>query len=211
MQWKPKLLLLVFFGLLAACGNNQGEQIYKSWEKAAETEKNVSSFQNPRGVKENMEFDLFKIMSSKKTIEEISPLSEKAIASAEERRDLLEQERSIRFEAYGQFQEALPEKNNLNESIKAPAEEAVELMEKRYYTYEELIDIYNRSIDKDIDLYRLLSQESLSAAELEDHQNAVNDFYNEIEELNETFNRQTEKFNDAKLEFYSAAGIELHH
>jgi hypothetical protein len=206
-----KTLFLVFLGLLAACGNNQGEKIYESWETAADKEKNISSFQESRTANESLEFDLFKSMSSKKTVEEINPLSEKAIASAEERKTLLHKERSMRREAYDQFQESLPENNNLEESIKASAEEAIELMEKRYNTYEKMIELYLDSIDKDVVLYQLLTEKSFSQEELEDNLRGVNSLYDEIDELNENFNHLTEEFNKAKLEFYSAAGLKIEH
>ncbi|WP_280770766.1 YkyA family protein [Salipaludibacillus daqingensis] len=187
---------------------NSSEMIYDYLEESVQKEIEIEDKQGPLTEAETNEMEWYGEMLALSNIEDIEPLVDEAIASADERKSLVEEEQLIMEQSFSIFQEAEAFTEDINdEDAKNYADEFVIIMNNRYDTYEELYDTYLQSIEEDILLYEMVKDEEVELEELQEQHEMVNEMYNEISELNEQFNQLTAEFNDTKLAFYNEAGV----
>lgn len=194
----------------ACSGEESSEQVYENWEEAVQIESEIESVQGPLAENEQQESTLYSEMLSLSEMEEIEPLSEEAVNSAEERRELMEEEKSIVDEAYEQFTDSTGYIEDIEEEAEREAAESViASMDERYEAYNALHDQYMDSIDNDIELYEMIASEEVEVEELQAQHENVNESYEQISELNAEFNEKTNEFNDAKMDYYNEADLNV--
>lgn len=202
--------LLMLFVFTACNGENASEQIYEEWEEAVQIELEIESIQDPLAENEQTESELYTDMLELSEVDEIEPLSQEAVASAEERRELMEEEKSIVDEAYEQFETGTDHIENIEEEEeRQTAEEVVSTMDERYEAYNALHEQYVTSIDNDIELYEMIANEQVEVDELQEQHEVVNEAYEAISELNAEFNQKTDEFNEDKMNFYNTADLNV--
>ncbi|WP_181186241.1 YkyA family protein [Alkalicoccus urumqiensis] len=200
----------LFVTLLAGCsGENAAQNVFDEWEEAVAAEQDAEEVQQPLSEQETQETELYNEMLEISEVEDIAPLSEEAVSSAEERRSLMDQEREIIQSSYEQFQEAEDAVAELDEELQSSAESVQNAMDERFSAYETLYEQYIASIDEDQRLYQMVADEEVEVEELQAQHEAVNASYDEVENANETFNEATETFNQEKLSFYEEAELNV--
>lgn len=202
------VLSLVIF---TACnGEDASEQVFENWEEAVQIESDIQSIQGPLAENEEQESTLYSEMLSLSELEDIQPLSEEAVNSAEERRELMEEEKAIVDDAYEQFTDSSGYIEDIeDEAEREAAETVVDTMDERYEAYNALHDQYTNSIDNDIELYEMIASDEVEVEELQEQHETVNESYEQISELNTAFNEKTNEFNEAKMNYYSEADLNV--
>lgn len=197
-------------GLLTGCNDeNHAEYMYDHMEESVSIEMDMADIQEPLQSMEQEELSMYEEMLEISEIEEIEPIAENAIASAEERRSMMEEEQDIMERSYEEFNEARDYIDDLEEEVVPYAEDAVSAMDIRYEHYQELHEAYLASIELDIELYNMMKDEDVEIESLEEQHDSVNEAYEEISSLNDTFNELTRDYNDTKMDFYEAAGLNV--
>ncbi|MDG5789488.1 YkyA family protein [Evansella sp. AB-P1] len=212
-----KKLFMLFFvvlliPILAGCEeeDNPVEFMYEHLEEAVSIERAVGEKQDPLTEAEDNELQWYTEMSETSDMEEIEYLAQQAIQSAEDRRELMEEEKEIIDEAFEEFQLAKPFIDDIeDESLQNNANSMVSIMEDRYEVYQELYEHYIETIDMDIELYTMYFQEDLAFEELQQQHDLVNEAYQRINELNQEFNEYTANFNESKRDFYDLAELDV--
>jgi predicted patatin/cPLA2 family phospholipase len=113
-------------------------------------------------------------------------------------------------ESKKKFREAVKLIESLDEEkYKKEAESLIELMNKRYDSYDKLHDHYEKAVRLDRELYEMFKKEEITLEELEKQIANINATYEQILKANEEFNNLTKQYNDAKVAFYKKAGLEV--
>ncbi|PYZ97826.1 hypothetical protein CR205_04320 [Alteribacter lacisalsi] len=196
--------------LLTGCfGSNAAMDMHEHLENAVEKEQVFQEQQSPLTEAETREHELYSEMLEMTEVEDIEPLSEEAVESAEERRSIIEIEKESIDDAYNEFQEVTGYLDDLEEEARPAAEDMIAAMDARYEAYQDLYDEYMETIDLDIELYNMITQEELTREELQDQHDLVNDAYSRVNSLNSEFNKRTQEYNEAKRTFYQEADLNV--
>lgn len=197
--------------ILVACfGEQPAELMYDHLEESVQIEKEIEAKQDPLMNAEKKEVDLYEEMLTLSSIEEIKSLADEAISSAEERREIMDEEKSLIEESYATFLQIEPYIEDINEDdIEQAANELVETMDERYDSYQKLYEEYMKSIDQDIRLYEMVKNEEVEVEELQEQHDVANEGYNKITQFNEQFNQLTNDYNDAKINFYEVSELDV--
>ncbi|MBM7837496.1 hypothetical protein JOC54_000727 [Alkalihalobacillus xiaoxiensis] len=211
-----KSLLTVFACstlLLTACGQTATETIYDHLEEAAEIEnEGFNEQQQPLIDAEEKEAELYQqiVELDMDSFDEIVSLSDEALASVEERRELIASEKESIEDGYSEFEKAVSNFEELEEEeLTNRANEMQEAMDNRYESYQALYTVYERSLDLDQQLYDMLKDEELDVDTLTAHIEETNGVYQERDEATNQFNEYTDAYNDAKEAFYEASDLEV--
>jgi soluble cytochrome b562 len=184
--------------------------MYEKLEKAVQIENEMASLQGPLVEAEEKELQLYDDMVGLSALEEIEPLSQEAIESAESRRTMMEEEKALFDEAFQIFQEAEQYAEELEEDeAKKAARTLIDIQHDRESVYEELYSEYVSSIDKDIKRFEMIAIEETVSDEQEKQQEKVNENYARITELSDQFNTLLNDYNEAKVAFYESAGFNV--
>lgn len=198
--------------ILSACANDQpAELMFEHLEESVQIEQEIDAKQGPLTEAEQNEVELYEEMLSLSSVEEIEPLADEAIESAETRKEIMEEELELIEESYSIFQEAEQHVESIDEEEeeRALGEELVEVMGERYEIYLQLHEEYMTSIDEDIQLYNMAKDEEVEFEELEAQHEAVNESYSRVTDLNGQFNELTNAYNDAKVAFYEESDLNV--
>ncbi|WP_069365319.1 YkyA family protein [Salisediminibacterium beveridgei] len=197
-------------GILTGCNDeNHAEYMYDHMEESVAIEMEMADIQEPLQSMEQEELAMYEEMLEISEIEEIEPIADQAIASAEERRSMMDQEMDIMERSYAEFNEARDYIDELDEEVVPYAEDAMSAMDDRYDHYQQLHEAYLSSVEMDIELYNMMKDEDVEIETLEEQHDSVNESYEEISSLNDTFNELTRDYNDEKMNFYEAAGLNV--
>lgn len=189
---------------LSACsGASTEEQLNEILETTFEEEAEYRDVQSELQSREQNEQEIFEsIMAlTKEQQAEVEEKSQEAVASADERLDLLETERES-------MQSAAEEFTGIDELIEETEEEAVksdlqalkERMDERFAKHGEFTDAYQTLIEHQKELYAMVAEEDMDLATLQDKTNEVNEQNELVQEAVTAFNEQTEQFNELKNE-----------
>ncbi|WP_416151099.1 YkyA family protein [Salipaludibacillus sp. HK11] len=210
-----KIYLFVLFAAMmvvyTACfGEQPAELMYDHLEESVQIENEIEGKQDPLTNAEQEEVNLYEEMLTLSSVEEIEPLADQAIESADTRRELMEEEKELIEESYLIFQEAEQYVDDIDdEDVLQAANSVVETMNERYDVYMQLHEAYTHSIDLDILLYEMAKDEEVEVDELQEQHDTVNEAYSEISQLNDQFNQLTNDYNDAKVNFYETAELNV--
>ncbi|MBM7659536.1 DNA repair exonuclease SbcCD ATPase subunit [Bacillus mesophilus] len=211
-----RIITISIFLIMFLTGCNSGpqpeEQIYVHLEQAVKLETEFEEQQEPMTNLEQKEKELYNqiIDLGLKELEQIKKLSGEAIQIVDNRKELLDQE----YESIKQSKSEFDKINDLvtqieDEELKGESDELIQTMEERYQAYEELYTAYSTSIALDKELYEMFQMEDLTLEALEEKINEINKSYEQVIQLNESFNTITKNYNNQKKSFYEAAGLEV--
>nr|WP_253288910.1 YkyA family protein [Amphibacillus sp. MSJ-3] len=199
--------------MLGACsGESTQEKIHQHMEESVKLEDDFVAQQQPLSELEQEEQALYQEISdlSIDEFEKINELAEKAIESIETRRDHIQTELASIEASKEEFDQVSPLIEELeDEALQTTALEVVELMEERYNSFLALHDVYDASLDLDVELYQLLMKEDLEEPEFTEQIEKVNAQYEKIIDTNLDFNEATDAFNQKKREFYEQSDLNV--
>jgi hypothetical protein len=215
-QRKFSLVFLFFFAtlILSGCLNGQtpAEEIFEKLEEVVQIEKTFEEQQQPLVELEKKEKELYQsiIELNMQEYDEVVRLADEAIAITEKRKEHIDKERESMQESKAAFETVPDIIKQIDESdLKEQATELYDLMQDRYNIHEELYNAYSEGLVNDTKLYNLLKDEELTIDQLGEQIKIVNAAYEKVIDSNNRFNEVTEQYNQKKLDFYEAAGLEI--
>ncbi|WP_176215212.1 YkyA family protein [Cytobacillus gottheilii] len=186
--------------------------MYTVLENVVEAEKEFEEQQTPLVQLEKQEQELYDqiIALSMKEFEEIQSLSDEALSSAAQREEHMEAEKQSIDASKEEFQK-IPEiiDEIEEEELKSEAQQLYDTMMERYDLHDTLYAQYSEALNNDKKLYELFKTEDLTLDQLEEQITMINESYEQVLQTNEDFNEKTANYNDIKLSFYQAAGLEV--
>ncbi|MGN8645165.1 YkyA family protein [Gracilibacillus sp. HCP3S3_G5_1] len=210
---KKLFLIGVLLGMvLVGCsGESVANEMYNHLEETVELERPFVEQQEPFTALEKEEQELYNqiIELTADEMEEITSLSEQAISTIEDRKELLQTELESMKVAEEEFSQVKEYVDDLDEEPKEVALEMIETMEQRYEAYQHLNDAYIVSLDEDRMLYELFMDQELTEEDLRDQIDNVNQSYDNVMAINTEFNQLTDDYNQLKEEFYRAADLNV--
>ena len=210
---RTSLLLVGIVALLSACsGESVEEKIHTHLEEAVILEEGFKSQQSEITALEKQEQEIYSqiIDLGMDDLDEITKLSQDALAIIDEREEELNIEKESITNAQEEFQsiEELIEGIE-EEAVKTKGEEMFQTMMSRYAAYEELYAAYTESLGFEKELYTMLQDEELEQGVLNEHIAKINESYETILAANDQFNEHTIAYNELKKEFYEAADMNV--
>ncbi len=112
-------------------------------------------------------------------------------------------------EAEQEFSQVKDYVDDLEEEPKEIATDMIQTMEERYNAYDQLNEAYLASLEQDKVLYELFMDEKLTEEDLRAQIDTVNNSYDKVTEINNTFNDLTDQYNQLKEEFYQSAELNV--
>lgn len=210
------ILLFLFVGsvLLTGCQGQSStvDEMYTVLENVVELEQEFEQQQDPLVELEREEKEIYSqiITLGMKEFDQIVSLSNEALTIVEKRQEHMQKEEDSIQASRKEFEKFKPLIDELeDEELKKKANELNDTMLERYKTHDGLYKNYTQGLTFDKELYQMFQQEDLSIDQLEEQIAKINDTYKVVLESNETFNNHTKKYNETKLQFYKAAGIEV--
>ncbi|SHM88404.1 YkyA family protein [Gracilibacillus kekensis] len=209
-----KLLFIAFLltlFLVGCSGETVANDMYNHLEETVEIEKTFVEQQEPFMELEQEEQDLYNqiIELSADEMDKITSLSEKAITTIDERKELLQTELESMEAAEQEFSQVNDYVEDLEEDPKSIASDMIQTMEERYNTYGQLNEAYHASLDQDKVLYELFMDEELTEEDLRSQIETVNNSYDKVTEINNKFNELTDQYNQLKEDFYQSVELNV--
>jgi hypothetical protein len=208
------ILFITLAAFLAGCMNrpDPAEQLYEKLEKIVEIEQQFEEQQEPLVKLEQEEKELYArlIELNMDQHDEIVELADEAIVIADKRKEHIDKEKQSIKESREEFSGVEEIAGNLEDpELKTQASQLQQLMMERYSIHDELYKSYTEGLSYDKDLYQLLKDKDLTIETLEEQIKKVNAAYDEVLAANDRFNEKTDQYNEAKLSFYKAAGLNV--
>ncbi|UOQ48007.1 YkyA family protein [Gracilibacillus caseinilyticus] len=202
--------LLVLF-IVGCSGDSVANDMYEHLEQTVELEQPFAEQQEPFSALEQEEQDLYNqiIELSADEMDKITSLSDEAIATIKERKELLQTELDSMNKAEEEFTKVKEYVEDLDEESKQVAQELVDTMEQRYEAYQQLHDAYMDSLEQDQKLYELFKKEDLKEEDLRNQIETVNQSYDKVMEYNDNFNELTDTYNQLKQDFYDSVELNV--
>lgn len=213
-MFKLSFVLTCLVFLLMGCtgGPSPEEQIYETLEKVVSVEKDFEEQQDPLVELEKKEKELYdKILTlGMKEFDQIVSLSNDALTIVADREKRINNEHESIKASKKEFQKIDSYISEIKEeSVKEEANALISLMNQRYDSYEELYNSYNESILYDRELYEMFKNKDLKRDELDAQIKKINETYTKVTSANDTFNKLTDQYNNAKVSLYKNAGLEV--
>jgi hypothetical protein len=204
----------LFLLIIAGCNNGPTpeEEIYTVLEEVVKLEDTFKEQQNPLVELEQKEKELYDeiISLSMKEFDKIVTLSTEAQTVVEERKERIDSEYESIKESKAKFDTVIQAVEKLeNEALKQDAMNLIDIMNNRYTSYDDLYESYNEAVLYDKELYELFQDEELDIEDLQAQIDMINNSYDKVIAANEKFNEYTENYNQAKINFYENAGLDV--
>lgn len=203
-------MLLLIPIILNGCIGKPEEKIYKKLEDVVKLEEVFKNEQKPLVKLEQQEKKLYDQMieSGYKEHDKIIKLADKAIELSEKRKEHLNTERGSIVAAEKNFKTVEKQIEKLNKpSLKKEGQELYSIMMERYKVHERLYDKYRTAIRKDQNLYAVFKDKHATLEQIQTKIDDTNRVYQQVYELNNQFNKLTERYNKMKIKFYEDAGL----
>lgn len=207
------IMVIAIFVILSGCTeqkNTAVDDMYSMLENTVLKEKVFEEQQEPLVTLEKKEKDIYDqiIRLGMKEYDQIVKLSDEALLSVAQRKELMDKETGSMKESEKEFQKV----EHLQVKIEDPelrkvTGELSEIMMKRYKVHEELYKEYTEALENDKKLYEMFKDKNLPLADLEEQVKKLNQIYKNISVINDHFNQLTEQYNDKKMSFYKQAGL----
>ncbi|WP_236719709.1 YkyA family protein [Neobacillus mesonae] len=211
---KSQIMITIFaiFAILSGCTekNTAVQDIYDVLEKTVAKEKVFEDQQGPLVALEKKEKEIYDqiIYLGMKQYDQIVKLSDQAISSVDQRKELMEKETASIKESEKEFQKIEALKVKLEDpELRKITDELYDIMMKRYQVHNELYKEYSDALENDKKLYEMFKNKNLPIKDLEEQVKNLNQIYNRISDANESFNGLTEQYNEKKQAFYKKAGL----
>ncbi|CDQ40263.1 YkyA family protein [Virgibacillus salexigens] len=217
MPMKKSVLIVISFLLfmMAACSSETTEeQIQGHLEEAVSLEKDFEEQQSKITELEKQEQELYsKIINlGMDEMDKIKELSGQAIDSIEKRSEAIKTEKASIEKAEEEFAETEDLIAEIeDEKLKETATSMTEVMQQRYETYHQLNDAYKNALALEKEMYNMLQKENLEQETLTQQINEINESYQKVIDLNNSFNEHTVDYNEQKKAFYEQAGMEVNY
>ena len=213
VRYKSIIVLLISALVLVGCNGEQTEELmYEHMEESVNLESDFVAQQQPLSELEREEQAIYQEISELNADEfdQIVELADEAIESINLRREHIETELESIESSKEEFDKIIPLIDELeDEAMQTVANDMVDLMEERYQAYLTLHETYQTSLDYDVELYEMLKDEDLEEPQFTEQIERVNEQYQEIINVNLTFNETTEAFNEIKREFYDMTDLNI--
>ncbi|KON90403.1 lipoprotein [Sporosarcina globispora] len=199
---------------LTGCMNNPEpeEKMYDVLENVVAKEKDFEKQQEPLVNLEKKEKELYdKIIDlGMKDFDEIKKLSDEASAIVEQRKNHMEKEQESIQASKKEFESLSPIIEEIeNTKLNDKAKHLYKIMMDRYKIHDALYKDYSKALQLDKELYAMFKKEDLTLEQLEEQISKINEMYEKILASNKEFNEKTKEYNEAKLDFYKEAGLEI--
>jgi chromosome segregation ATPase len=188
------------------------EKVYDVLENVVEKEKNFEKQQEPLVRLEKREKELYdKIINlGMKDFEEIKKLSDEASSIVDQRKNHMEKEQKSIQASKKEFESLSPIIEEIeSQKLRDKAKKLHEIMMGRYKIHDTLYEDYSKALKLDKELYAMFKKEDLTLEQLETQISEINEMYEKILSSNKHFNEKTKEYNEAKLDFYREAGLEI--
>lgn len=188
--------------LLSACsGPSTEEQLDLVLKETFEAESDYRDTQSEMEELEAAEQEKFEsIMAlTQEQQEDVKANAEEALASVEQRLELLETEKASMDSAEEAFQEidTVIEETE-DEDLKSDLTALKTKMHERFDAHEQFVTAYEELAAEQKELYEMLSNEETELQVLQEKTVTVNDKNKEVQNAVTAFNEQTEQFNEMK-------------
>ncbi|MEQ2526027.1 hypothetical protein EKG37_09480 [Robertmurraya yapensis] len=208
------LLLIIGSTILSGCLNRTStvDEMYEVLENVVTLEKDFEDQQEPLVELEREEKEIYSqiIALGMKEFDQIVSLSNEALTIVGKRQEFMQKEEDSIQASKKEFGKLKPLIGELeDENLKKKANELYDTMMERYESHDALFAKYTKGLGYDKELYEMFQNEELSIEQLEEQIAKINETYKIVLESNEQFNEHTKKYNEIKLDFYKAAGIEV--
>lgn len=208
------LLLIIGSTILSGCLNRTStvDEMYEVLENVVTLEKDFEDQQEPLVELEREEKEIYSqiIALGMKEFDQIVSLSNEALTIVGKRQEFMQKEEDSIQASKKEFGKLKPLIGELeDENLKKKANELYDTMMERYESHDALFANYTKGLGYDKELYEMFQNEELSIEQLEEQIAKINETYKIVLESNEQFNEHTKKYNEIKLDFYKAAGIEV--
>ncbi|MBT2573522.1 YkyA family protein [Bacillus sp. ISL-51] len=199
--------------LLSGCGGKDPvDTLHDAMEKAVQAEKPFQKEQKTLEKLEKKDDKLYNevIQLNMDDYSKIVSLSDEALKNADQRERHLETEKDSIDSSKKEFEDARQAADSIKDkTIKKKAKEAAVHMEKRYASYTGMHKDYEKAIQYDKELYKMIKKKDLTADALDEQISKVNDSYEKVLKQTEAFNKQTKQYNKSREALYKAAGFHV--
>ncbi len=214
---RKRLNGLLMIGVVVALSGCFGktspeEKVFDVLEETYTLEKPFIEQQDDIASLEKEEKEIFEEISSLPSdqMDEIQALAQQAIEGIEQREEYIKTERESMADSQEEFEKIYSLIEEIeDEEAKREVEQVVEIMEQRYEEYEELHRAYTNVLQLEKELYTLFENEETEKTEITDAIIHLNEMYEEIMEINATFNEYTAQYNEQKESFYKATELNV--
>jgi protein-tyrosine-phosphatase len=202
--------LFAIWIILTGCFNQKTpiEKINDTFEQVVTAEKGFEKQQDPLVALEKNEKETYdKIIGlGMKQFDEIVKLSNEALTMVDKRKEYMNKENESIKKSKKEFEKIAEFKKKIDDpALKKQVDEIYSIMMERYKAHDTLYKEYIKGANGDKKLYEMLKDKNLPLEDLEAEVNQLNGTYQKIFNANENFNNLTERYNDAKMEFYKKA------
>ncbi|WP_302183084.1 YkyA family protein [Bacillus nakamurai] len=199
--------------LLAGCGGKDPvESLHDSLEKVVQVEKPFQKEQQELEKLEKKDDKLYNdmIQLNMDDYSKIVSLADEALKNADQREQHLKTEKDSIDSSKKEFEAARQAAGSIKDkTIKKKAKEAAGHMEKRYASYTGMYKEYEKAIQYDKELYKMIKKKDLTADDLDKQISKVNGSYQKVLKQTGAFNEQTKQYNKSREELYKAAGFHV--
>ncbi|WP_033541641.1 YkyA family protein [Planococcus sp. CAU13] len=188
--------------LLSACsGPSTEEQLDTVLKDTFEAEKDYRETQSEMENLESTEQEKFETIMAltQEEQDDVKANAEEALASVDQRLELLETEKTSMDSAEEAFQEidtVIEEADD--EEVKTDLTALKTKMHERYDAHEQFAGVYEELAAEQKELYEMLLNEETELEVLQEKTAAVNEKNKEVQNAVTAFNEQTEQFNEMK-------------
>lgn len=142
--------------------------------------------------------------------EENERLTNEAIEIAKKRLFLAKEELELLKKAYTEFEKTKIISLELKkEETKKQYKKVSDLMEIRVKKQEDVYNLYVKTTNLDIELYRLLKEEDLNLEEIETQIEKINESYELLKKELDDFNSKTEQYNEERKKLYQLVDLKI--
>lgn len=213
-KFKYGLLIATVCIVLAGCssGSSTEEKVFDVLEETYALEQPYVEQQAKIATLEQEEKEIFDEITalSSDQMEEIQALAQQAIVGIENREELIAVERESMTDSQEEFEKIHSLIDELEEEqAKETAKQVVETMNNRFNEYDALHTAYVAVLQMEKELYALFENEDTEKAQVTDTIIELNEKYEEIMALNQTFNEYTATYNEQKKTFYDTAELNV--
>ncbi|WP_170006840.1 YkyA family protein [Bacillus fonticola] len=206
------ILVLLMTMVIAACTQQASpeEKLFDIMEETVVVEEAFVAQQEPLQERERQESEYYNqiIELSLEEFDQIVEISDKALASVAERKELVMTEQEAIQSSQNTFAGAFDIVEGMEEGIaEEEARSLLDLMTKRYEAYDALNESYQQSLRLDQELYELFQDKELTLEALKAQIEEVNASYEDLSAKHDAFNDATNNYNEAKRTFYENAGL----
>lgn len=205
-------VVLSLTAALTGCGTSAQEYLFTAFEQTASAEQNVpSAFDQLKQLEEKDQTAYDNILSKGvQDQDNVQTLITNTATSLAARQTTLDDVKQQLETAKQQLDESISLLDQLKDDrLKQQAEKVFSSYTKRYELYQTLYVRYGDWLSAEQEIYNALEAEDTQLKRIQAAVANRNQVFQEVEELKTQFNQYTVEFNQARLAFYQAAGIEV--